>query len=563
MAKINSGVKTPFVGAYTSSLGGPEHTTVMIRATLEPEDKWPHGIWQNAKYMMFSFEQNGTLELFNRSHKIGAKFRKTRVKSVDDAVAKINAFVQVAGETSASEKVQVEYTVTEGELCADSVKALVAFVEKQGISAEAVKEGVQAALQVPFAWVQLPEGAAIRFDANAGILELRGGFVAEGLESDSSKDENTPWEEIEAEFNRDTESSEDLANESVNKRMPADDFQDGYMDSEAGNDPKHGDRSWYMMGYNSKKSGELGGTPGKKSSRFIGKADRSRRGRAEASDKGSYEPDKAYAAKKAAEGKLPKDQTNDQLEDKMAAMLEASLEPGTKVKVRDNRVNQELHPELVGKTGKVVQAHHEKYGLYLDVQLEGEESPTHMDWRDVEVVETLLPVPEAKGGTVGLIVWVKDNGSYLAGATEESADAMDWSYWPDAEVGDLLARCSVPASSAKQFTLEGTSDAVIGDGYEAMDKLKAIIGDGGLDIVNEVTPDSEDEPTMENFFAVADRLLKINEIKKGYRTGVKNVGEAVTVAGYPGKILELVGPDTYLVDFGDRKQLVSVTKFCA
>jgi hypothetical protein len=1054
--KINAGVKAPSVNAALSALSNPKQATVMIRVVLDPKEKWGNGIWQNARFLLFSFEQNGTLELFNKFYNIEAKFRKTRVKSVDDAINKINQFVQVAGEarlenneavlsqgkqkislkaildlankissgdtpwiqldkefkkltgktmlkdettmssfgqsflamaklsrvtspktlqdwsnrndlsfeivesevfelelsvpdrhqlsiakktlrmpdemadvaggpnkaeareilktkfgysdaqiakleesassamglpsstteedtplpapmdeedpdmmigdseeneepdtdndvfyqsygqlgadggffyggkevakteeelkswmeqqrywpsvwnvsdhgnvspytmdeavlttaarkhiapsnfafpkdrrypmhdlshaqeslvrvaqsgtnqekavvrrkvsqkypslgTASETRTQVEYAVTEGELCDKCVNTLVAFVEKKGITADAVKEGVQSALLVPYAWIELPEGVAIRFDPNAGILELKGvredyggtvdagdggqektndqpyhekqgritspgkfegemyyvpnfwdmanqgfadldggggvvfklgeedwakypelkGMTALVMAEDSdgfmwAEARNTPWAEVEAEFNKSMESQEEMeeavirevmgyslsgsdrlvikaflkgednrdyypsqgknlfldedgkvlrsswednlatrtgANtikmgaasgnvsqtwinairkmakaegvvvEGVTERIPADDFQDGWMDSESGIEAKHRDNPSYMMGYNSKKTGVLGGTPGRKSSQFFGKADRTRRGRAEAADKGSYEPDKAYAAKSQArvgegkvedkmkkeilsgrtfttpgateearrepfycsqltvpncrdcslvnygkdchnnsldphvempsgwhqdavarlkkgyawEGKLPKDQTNDQLEAKMAAMLEAMLDPGVIVRVRDNRSNQEIHPELVGKTGQIVQSHHEKQGLYLDVQLEGEESPSHFDWRDVEVVEKKRP------------------GIY---PQEDLTQA---------ELDELEALDKLAKDQAR--TIKPT---------RIVPKEKEVVAPR----TNEKEEEEQTTDVMDNFFAVADKLLRINESKK-------------------------------------------------
>jgi hypothetical protein len=281
------------------------------------------------------------------------------------------------------------------------------------------------------------------------------------------------------------------------ERIPADDFQDGWLASEEGSEPDANkmNNPMFMMGFNAQKTKTLGGTPGRKPSRFIGTADRTRRGRAEASGKETYESMKereesfttiyfkravpgleamidkwekkygvnisllsygrfgginiydtdekevAEIAKElgpnivdeigsVGEGRLPKDITNDKLEDKMKVMLEASMEPGTLVKVRDNRMNRDIHPELIGKAGKIVQAHHERWGLYLDVQLEGEESPVHLDWRDVEVVEsmveTLFSMPEGYGDKRDkkkIEIFVKDkDGKFQYKATTTWAD---------------------------------------------------------------------------------------------------------------------------------------------
>lgn len=95
VAAIKSGVRAPVVSAQISTLGGPEHVTIMILVCLEPRESWVNGILENSRYARFSLEKNGTMEYF--SGRTGVKFRKTRAKSIEDAVAKLNAFVASAG----------------------------------------------------------------------------------------------------------------------------------------------------------------------------------------------------------------------------------------------------------------------------------------------------------------------------------------------------------------------------------------------------------------------------------------------------------------------------------
>ena len=94
VAAIKSGVKAPVVSIQASSLGGPENISIMIAIGLDPKESWANGIFENSRYIRLHLYKNGVLESFVNT--TGAKFRKTRAKSVDDVVAKLNAYVDVA-----------------------------------------------------------------------------------------------------------------------------------------------------------------------------------------------------------------------------------------------------------------------------------------------------------------------------------------------------------------------------------------------------------------------------------------------------------------------------------
>lgn len=86
--------------------------------------------------------------------------------------------------------------------------------------------------------------------------------------------------------------------------------------------------------------------------------------------------------KPVAEGKIP---TAELLDDELVkSLIEAIVKPGQSVRIRNNTTNKELHPELIGKIGKIVQEYHEHHGLYYDVKIDGTEEVVHLDWRDIE-----------------------------------------------------------------------------------------------------------------------------------------------------------------------------------
>jgi len=96
--KLKSGIKAPFVNAYKSTLGGIEHTSILITVSLDPEESWTNGILQNSRYFQMHYSTNGVLEMFSRGRGLSGKFRKTKVKDVYDALVKINKFIDMQNE---------------------------------------------------------------------------------------------------------------------------------------------------------------------------------------------------------------------------------------------------------------------------------------------------------------------------------------------------------------------------------------------------------------------------------------------------------------------------------
>ena len=94
LAHIKSGVHAPVVSGYVSTLGGKERPSIMLALSLDPKEEWANHIFENSRYMKMSLHFDGTLEQIS-GHKI--KFRKTRVTSADDVVAKINKCISQVG----------------------------------------------------------------------------------------------------------------------------------------------------------------------------------------------------------------------------------------------------------------------------------------------------------------------------------------------------------------------------------------------------------------------------------------------------------------------------------
>ena len=93
--KIESQIKAPHVYAEMSTLGGKNRASVIIKISLDPKSEWENNIFHNSRYFMIHLNMGGVMEQFTKSYKIQKKLRKSRVKSIDDAIKKLNAYISI------------------------------------------------------------------------------------------------------------------------------------------------------------------------------------------------------------------------------------------------------------------------------------------------------------------------------------------------------------------------------------------------------------------------------------------------------------------------------------
>lgn len=92
---LGATVKAPYVYATASTLGGLSKASIIIKVSLDHRSKWHNGIFQNSRYAMFHLSGDGTLEQFSKHYKL-PKMRKSKAKSLPDAVKKIQAYLTKA-----------------------------------------------------------------------------------------------------------------------------------------------------------------------------------------------------------------------------------------------------------------------------------------------------------------------------------------------------------------------------------------------------------------------------------------------------------------------------------
>ena len=90
--KIDQEVDAPFVQSQVSTLGGQHRPSVMVKISLDPKSEWQNGIYQNSRYSQFHVTYDGVITQFSY-YGLSKKFRKTRFKTAEDAVKKINDYI--------------------------------------------------------------------------------------------------------------------------------------------------------------------------------------------------------------------------------------------------------------------------------------------------------------------------------------------------------------------------------------------------------------------------------------------------------------------------------------
>ncbi len=104
---LRSEIHAPYVNAYKSMLGGAHKVSVLVAVGLDSKDTWKNGIFENSRYFKLHIENSGVIERVMDSGLKGRwannmmehvalskRFRKTKFKSLDEVVEKINKYIE-------------------------------------------------------------------------------------------------------------------------------------------------------------------------------------------------------------------------------------------------------------------------------------------------------------------------------------------------------------------------------------------------------------------------------------------------------------------------------------
>jgi len=95
-SKMQKNIKAPYVMVSHSTLGGDERISILLKISLDDQKTWANGIFQNSKFFQIRYDSTDSkLELFTKHFSITQKFRKTKTKSVEDAISKINKYIGI------------------------------------------------------------------------------------------------------------------------------------------------------------------------------------------------------------------------------------------------------------------------------------------------------------------------------------------------------------------------------------------------------------------------------------------------------------------------------------
>jgi len=92
--EIETKINAPFVKVFRSSIGDGTH--IIFKISLDEKKDWPNNIFENSRHFQFSLEPyltKSNLELYSKDYKVKEKFRKAKAKSVEDAIKRVNAYL--------------------------------------------------------------------------------------------------------------------------------------------------------------------------------------------------------------------------------------------------------------------------------------------------------------------------------------------------------------------------------------------------------------------------------------------------------------------------------------
>lgn len=93
LAELLRKLPVPCLRVFLSTLGGEANVSVMLTVSLDSKETWAYGILENSRFARLSLNYpERSIDLFSGDHRVN-RFRKTRFKTPQDAVAKIEKWL--------------------------------------------------------------------------------------------------------------------------------------------------------------------------------------------------------------------------------------------------------------------------------------------------------------------------------------------------------------------------------------------------------------------------------------------------------------------------------------
>lgn len=74
---------------------GKYRSNITIFLSLDKKSQWQNNIYQNSRYSTFILYSDGQLMQLSKDYKFKQNFRKSRVVSVEDAIKRINKYIEI------------------------------------------------------------------------------------------------------------------------------------------------------------------------------------------------------------------------------------------------------------------------------------------------------------------------------------------------------------------------------------------------------------------------------------------------------------------------------------
>jgi hypothetical protein len=202
--EIQKGIKAPVVGVKTSSLGGEERMSIMVKFSMEKEASKGGTAFFNSRYANVRVDIDGSMEMFQASHKFGIKkMRKAKIKSAKDVIKKINDWIvkvpslkEEVDLDEAKPEFEVKYAKSKGApikvtkfMTLDQAKKFLDDVKKDGMNGIISKGGKPVKEEADLDEAsKLPPHLAKFFDKDGNLKKDAAARIAKGQQKLNIKD---------------------------------------------------------------------------------------------------------------------------------------------------------------------------------------------------------------------------------------------------------------------------------------------------------------------------------------------------------------------------------------